>query len=112
MKVIESMELQVEKPMIVYSDNNGAVDLANGWSVTGTTKHMEVRIMFLRELKEQKILEVKWVPTKSNASDIFTKNVDGGTFLRHVSTFCDGSILKQGRVSQFKLEIREKIIVM
>ena len=42
MKVIESMELQVEKPMIVYSDNKGAVDLANGWSVTGNTKHMEV----------------------------------------------------------------------
>ena len=87
-KVLESMDLKVEKPMKVFSDNKGAVDLANGWSVAGNTKHMEVRIMFLRELKESGALQVEWISTASNEADIFTKNVEAKLFQRHVSTFC------------------------
>ena len=56
MKLIESMKVKVRKPMIIYSDNRGAVDLVNGWSVGGGTKHIDVRIMFLRELKEDSII--------------------------------------------------------
>ena len=33
MKLIESLEMKVRKPMMVHSDNKGAVDLVNGWSV-------------------------------------------------------------------------------
>ena len=92
MKVLESMELQVVgKPMRVQSDNKGAVDLANGWSVSCNTKHMEVRIMFLRELKENGILQVKWIPTAENKADIFIKNVESKIFQKHVSTFCKDS---------------------
>ena len=83
-KVLESILLKVELPMIVEVDNKGAVDLVNGWSSSGGTKHMDVRIMYLRELKEQKILKVVWQPTKENEADVFTKNVDGATFERHL----------------------------
>ena len=83
-KVMESILLKVELPMIVEVDNKGAVDLVNSWSSSGGTKHMDVRIMYLRELKEQKILKVVWQPTKENEADVFTKNVDGATFERHL----------------------------
>ena len=83
-KVLESIMLKVELPMTVEVDNKGAVDLVNGWSSSGGTKHMDVRIMYLRELKEQKILKVVWQPTKENEADVFTKNVDGATFERHL----------------------------
>ena len=83
-KVLESILLKVELPMIVEVDNKGAVDLVNGWSSSGGTKHMDVRIMYLRELKEKKILKVEWQPTKENEADVFTKNVDGATFERHL----------------------------
>ena len=89
MKLIESLKLKVKKPMIVYSDNKGAVDLINGWSIGGGTKHMDCRIMFLRELKEDGVIRVQWIPTGENPSDIFTKNVDRQTFLKHVKTICD-----------------------
>ena len=60
-KLLESMELKVELPMIVKCDNKGAVDLVNGWSVSGNTKHSQVRTMFVRELKEQNINKaLKW----------------------------------------------------
>ena len=46
---------------------------------------MDVRIMFLRELKENKIIEVIWQPTADNEADIFTKNTDGTTFTKHTN---------------------------
>ena len=69
MKLIESLGLKVRKPMIMHSDNKGAVDLVNGWSVGGGTKHMDSRIMFLRELKEEGVIRVQWIPPNDNSSD-------------------------------------------
>jgi hypothetical protein len=86
-KVLESIGLKVELPMIINTDNQGAVDLINGWSTTGGTKHMDVRIMFLRELKEQDIIRVEWISTKDNEADIFTKNVDQLTLNNHIECF-------------------------
>jgi hypothetical protein len=34
-KVMESVSLEVELPMVLYMDNQAAVDLANGWSIAG-----------------------------------------------------------------------------
>ena len=89
MKLIESLELKVRKPMLVHSDNKGAVDLVNGWSVGGETKHMDCRIMFLRELKEEGVIRVQWIPTAENPSDLFTKNLDTKTFNKHVKVICE-----------------------
>ena len=87
-KLLESMELKVELPMIVKCDNKGAVDLVNGWSVSGNAKHSQVRTMFVRELKEQNILRIEWIPTHLNEAVFFTKNTDGSTFNKHVPKFC------------------------
>ena len=58
-KLIESLEMSVELPMIIECDNMGAVDLENGWSVGGNSKHIDVRHHFLRELKENGIVRIK-----------------------------------------------------
>ena len=89
MKLVESLQLKVRKPMMVHSDNKGAVDLVNGWSIGGGTKHMDCRIMFLRELKEEGVIRVQWISTTENPADIYTKNLDTKTFLKHVKTVCE-----------------------
>ena len=73
---------------MVNTDNKGAVDLINGWSVGGGTKHMDCRLMYLRELKENGTIRVQWIPTESNKSDIFTKNCDPQTYVKHVKEIC------------------------
>ena len=52
MRLLESMGLLVEYPMVIEIDNSGAVDLANNWSAGGRTKNMQTRIFILRDLKE------------------------------------------------------------
>jgi hypothetical protein len=50
-RIIESLGLQVQLPMILEVDNKGAVDLVNNYSVGGRTRHVETRQYFLRQLK-------------------------------------------------------------
>ena len=85
--VVESVGLKVKKPMILEMDNKGAVDLANGWSIGGCTRHVEVRQNFLRELKEHGFLKVVWIASTENAVDLYTKNLPGPTFYKHAKVF-------------------------
>ena len=87
MKILLSMGLLVELPMILEMDNKGAVDMANNWSVGGRTKHMDVRYLWLRELKEQGIIRVIWTSGESNDADLFTKNLPGPVFHKHAVKF-------------------------
>gem|GEM_PF-6951265 len=86
MRVLESIGLTVKKPMVLEMDNTGAVDLANNWSVGGRTRHIETRQHFLRDLKEEGIIKVTWIPGKENEADLLTKNLAGPDFNKHTQT--------------------------
>ena len=88
MRVLESMQLQVEKPMQVQCDNKGAVDICNTWTVGGRTKHIDTRYYFLRELKEEGVLKFTWISGKENSSDLFTKNLPNPLFTKHAGYYC------------------------
>jgi hypothetical protein len=47
MRVLESIGLKVQLPMVLEVDNKGVVDLANNWSVGGPTHHISVHVNFL-----------------------------------------------------------------
>ena len=82
-KVIESMKLTVDLPMLIECDNKGAVDLVNGWAVGGNSKHIDVRLNFLRELKESGVIRISWVATGEQVGDLHTKNLERKSFERH-----------------------------
>jgi len=89
-KILTSIGLKVELPMILEVDNQGAVDMANGWSAGGRTKHMSVRYMWLRELKEKGLVKVIWIAGKENTADLFTKNLPANDFKKHRQSFVSG----------------------
>jgi hypothetical protein len=86
-RLLKEMELKVELPMIMECDNEGAIDVVNNWSSSGRTRHLDVRYKFLRELKEANIIRVIWCPSAANEADIFTKNVQGPLFAKHIKNF-------------------------
>jgi hypothetical protein len=100
MRVIESMGLKVKKPMVLEVDNKGAIDLSHNWSISGRSRHDSVRQSFLRELNEEGVIELFWIPTDENSSDIFTKNLPGPAFEKHVVAYCgeDEYMTKEKRV--------------
>ena len=88
-KVFDSLQLKVKLPMLFEMDNKGAVDLANNWAVGGRARHIETRQLFLRELKEEGVLSIKWNSGEENPSNMFTKTLPGPLFRKHIETFCE-----------------------
>jgi len=87
MRVLESIGFKVEKPTVLEMDNKGAIDLTNNWNAGGRTRHIDVCHHFMRELKEEGLLEVKWIPTSEMSSDLFTKNLSAGLFEKHSKVY-------------------------
>jgi hypothetical protein len=105
-KYLESIGLEVELPMILEVDNKGAVDLINGYSTTGRTKHIDVRLYWLRDLKEKKIIKVVWCSGKDNEADLFTKNLGAVDFHKYADRLLrDISEVKKVRFSEEVEEI-------
>jgi hypothetical protein len=88
MRVLESIGLQVRKPMKITIDNKGAVDYANNWSTGGRMRHAVIKFNFLRELKESGFIEVNWCKSEDMTADLFTKNLGGQMFKQHTAVFC------------------------
>ena len=88
MRLLESIGLKVQKPMVVQSDNKGAIDLCNSWTVGGRTKHIDTRYYFLREMKEEGIIVFEYIPGKKNSTDLFTKNLANPLFTTHAGYYC------------------------
>ena len=94
--VLESMGLKMKLPMILKMDNKGTVDLANNWSVGGRTKHDDVRQCFLRELKESKVMDIRWIKGTENEATIFTKNLDGPAFEKCIEALVGKDVYMKG----------------
>jgi len=86
-KIIKSIGLKVKLPIILDLDNKGAVDIANYWSVAGRTKHIDTKQYFIRHLKENGIIKVRWIPGKINEADLYTQNLPGPDFRKHTKMF-------------------------
>jgi hypothetical protein len=93
MRILESIGLQIEKPMKLSVDNKGAVDITHNWSsVGGRTMHIEVKQYFLRELKEEGLIEVQWIPNDKMTADVLTKNLSPTEFAKHISSFVSDDV--------------------
>jgi hypothetical protein len=88
MHIVESMGLKVKKPMMLEIDNKGTVDVSHNWSASGQSRHDSVRQSYLRELNEEDVINVKWMPADENSSDLFTKNLAGPKFEKHAAVCC------------------------
>jgi hypothetical protein len=86
-RIIKSLGLNVQLPMILEVDNKGAVDLVNNYSVGWRTRHMETRQYFLRQLKEENVIKVIWTPGELNRSDLYTRDLARADFEKHTKAY-------------------------
>ena len=61
------------KPLTISCDNQGAIALAKDNKFHARTKHIDLQYHFICEAVEDGRINVKYVPTDDNVSDIFTK---------------------------------------
>ena len=72
--MLRCMEIKVPLPIKLQVDNVGAILLANNYSVSERTKHVDLRAHFVRDMIKDQVIELNFVKSAENDSDIMTKN--------------------------------------
>ena len=81
-------------PTKIYEDNQGTIALAYSDGKTqARTKHIDIRMHFIREYISQGIIEIDWVDTNNQKADFFTKPLSGPKHerMRHMNMNCDAA---------------------
>jgi hypothetical protein len=78
--VLESMGIKVKLPIEIKVDNTGAIFLSNNYTSGQRTKHIDVRVHFVRQYIEDGIFKIVFVKSEDNDADIFTKNTSEEIF--------------------------------
>ena len=80
----------MELPIVVNTDNIGAMFMAQN-SLTGVhTRHVDSRYHFIRDRVQNGSIKNQIVKSIKNDSDIFTKSVNQETYERHTRKFLKG----------------------
>lgn len=81
--ILKFLGVPLKYPVEVKVDNIGAVYLSKNATTGNRTKHIDTRYHFVREYIEDGIVKVIFVRSEDNDADIFTKNLNTETFVKH-----------------------------
>ena len=62
--------------IVVFCDNTSAINISKNPVLHSRTKHIDIRHHFIRDLVEDKVVSLEYVPTKGQIADILTKPLD------------------------------------
>ncbi len=70
---LKAIGFEQVKPTILYTDSQSSVDLCKTLLSKENTKHINVRINFLRECVNNPIIEIVFIKTDLMVTDVLTK---------------------------------------
>lgn len=73
MSLLSELNIVVAKVPILWVDNVSAIALASNPVLYARTKHIKLDFHFVRERIETKVLQVQYVPSIDQVTDIFIK---------------------------------------
>lgn len=89
-----------EQPTTLFVDNQSALRLIRNPEFHKRTKHIDVKFHFIREKVEDKQIDVKYISTEQQLSDLFTKGLNKNRFMYLISelNICDTKQINGGSV--------------
>ena len=81
--LLTEMGYRVKKPSTIWCDNVAAISITQHDSDHDRTKHIDIRICYIRDIVKKGGIVVKWIESGKQTADIFTKTVRPQVFLTH-----------------------------
>ena len=83
--MIEFCGIQVKLPIDIEVDNKGEIFLSKN-PMFKRTKHVDTIYHFIQQYLQKNIVNINFVQTKDNNSEVFTKRSSELTFSDHIYT--------------------------
>jgi hypothetical protein len=78
--LMEELKLSVSRPVTIYVDNTGTIDLSKDSRFHPRTKHIDIKHHFIRERVNDGTFIVTYLPSDENTADLFTKPLNDNSF--------------------------------
>jgi hypothetical protein len=88
--IIKFLEINYNRPVIIFVDNTSSKELCETLKSNSNVKIINVRINYIRELINNRIIELVFIPTADNVADMLTKPLDYTLFNRHCKRLMEG----------------------
>lgn len=88
--VLKFLGYEQTNPTRVYVDNCSAIELCKILKVNHKARHINMRIHYIRELINARVVELVFVPTKFNVADVLTKALSYELHVRHCDILMHG----------------------
>jgi len=82
-QLLADMGFDQADPTRVNEDNMQAIGLAHNPEHHARNKHIDVKLHYVREKVEEKVIDVQYIRSEDNLADIFTKPTSVQIFKRH-----------------------------
>ena len=89
--ILEFIGVKCKTPITVYCDDIGAIFLAYNAKTGGRTKHIDVKYHYVRECVRGRVIQIVFVKSENNHSDVFTKNTAQRIYKEQTGNFMESA---------------------
>lgn len=65
-----------DESIVLYGDNLSAQQLAKNHTYHSRTKHIDIKYNFIRDVVNNDMLKIEYIPTNDMIADVLTKNLN------------------------------------
>jgi hypothetical protein len=83
MRMLLELDEMINEGILMHEDNEGCIELADHPTCSDRTKHIDIRVYFLRQAKEDGYVRLISCPTSEMTADFLTKALSGPAHKYH-----------------------------
>ena len=73
--LLGELGMSVNEPVCLYVDNQASIALSTHATHHGKTKHLAIKLHFIRDLCEKQKIKLVYTPTEEQPADLLTKSL-------------------------------------
>ena len=90
--ILLDLHINVPLPITIHSDNQSTIKMIENSKFSARTKHIDVRLHFVRDCVSNGTIKLKYCPSEDNVADLLTKPL-AGVKMKHLRNLAELKLL-------------------